>query len=67
VAATTYSYTAVAPGRAQESFTSDVEYLAGDELPLSIARFTVERVEEAGVEYSEGQASIARVLHCSTN
>jgi hypothetical protein len=64
VAATRYAYTAVAPGRDPESFTSNVEYLPGDELPLRSARLTVVRVEEAGTEYSEGEVSIARVLHC---
>jgi hypothetical protein len=61
-----FLYTAIAQGRPPETFTSNVEYLVGDELPLPSARWTVERVEETGVEYSQGGVATVRLLHCTT-
>lgn len=47
-----------------EVFTSGVEYRAGDELPLSSARWRVDRVSLAGVEHrSEGTVTV-RTLYC---
>ena len=61
-----FVYTAIAEGRAPETFTSDVEYLVGDELPLRSARWTVEEVQEEGIEYSEGAVATARLLRATT-
>jgi hypothetical protein len=56
---------ALANGREPETFTSDVEYQVDDELPLSSARWQVERVELAGEALLEGVSYDSRRLHCS--
>ncbi len=59
-----FLYTAIAEGRPPETFTSNVEYLAGDELPLRSARWTVERVEQEGIEHEHGETVTVRTLYC---
>jgi hypothetical protein len=61
----TFLYTAFAEGQQPETFTSNVEYLAGDELPLSSARWQVDRVAEAGTGYSEEGRTLMRYLYCT--
>ena len=63
----TFLYTAVAAGRTSERFTSDVEYRVDDELPLSSARWHVERVELAGDALFGGVRYDWRRLYCSTD
>ena len=61
-----FRYRAVADqGRRTEIFTSNVEYVAGDELPLRSARWTVERVEQEGFDHVEGETVTVRILHCA--
>src|SRR6185295_755507 len=56
-----FRYRAVADdGRRTEIFVSNVEYLAGDELPLRSARWTVERVEQEGIEHDDGREQTVR-------
>jgi hypothetical protein len=60
-----FRYLAVATnGGAAEEFTSSVEYLAGDELPLRSARWTVERVQEEGIERDGRDVFTVRTLYC---
>jgi hypothetical protein len=60
-----FRYRAVAnDGRNTEVFTSNVEYLAGDELPLRSARWTVERVEQEGFDHDRGVTVTVRTLYC---
>jgi hypothetical protein len=47
-----------------ETFTSDVEYFAGDELPLSSARWHVESVEDGGTRPVHGDEKLVRILRC---
>jgi hypothetical protein len=54
-------------GRRSEIFASNVEYLAGDELPLRSARWTVERVEQEGIEHHDGHDVTVRTLYCVTD
>lgn len=63
--ASSFLYMALANGREPETFTSDVEYQVDDELPLSSARWQVERVELAGEALLEGVSYDSRRLHCS--
>ena len=61
-----YRYRAVAnDGAKTELFTSNVEYLAGDELPLRTARWSVERVEQEGIEHVDGVTVTVRTLYCT--
>ena len=48
----------------EEIFTSDVEYFAGDELTLRGARWTIERVEQEGIEHEDGESVTVRTLYC---
>jgi hypothetical protein len=60
-----YRYRAVVEdGRRAEIFTSDVEYVAGDEIPLRGGRWTVERVEQDGIEHEDGGDVTVRTLYC---
>ena len=47
-----------------EVFTSNVEYLPGDELPLSSARWRVRTVSDEGISVHGGRAQIVRHLRC---
>lgn len=65
----TYVYRAVATDAAGrsvvETFDSNVEYLAGDELPLSSARWRVDSVGgEILVKGSNRVTRVVRELHC---
>jgi hypothetical protein len=51
--------------RIAETFTSNVEYLAGDELPLNSARWTVEYVDRRGTKKIDGHDVNARALRCT--
>jgi hypothetical protein len=60
-----FRYRAIAnDGRTEEIFTSNVEYFAGDELTLGGASWTVERVEQEGIEHEDGDAITVRTLYC---
>jgi len=63
-----YRYRAVALDRAGnevvEIFESNVEYLAGDELPLRSARWQVESVEQEGIAHIDGEDQRVRELRC---
>ena len=52
-------------GRHTEIFTSNVEYVAGDKLPLRSARWTVERVEQEGLDHEGGATVTVRTLYCA--
>jgi hypothetical protein len=61
-----FRYRAVANGgRNTEIFSSNVEYVAGDELPWRSARWTVERVEQEGFDHIEGASVTVRTLYCA--
>ena len=61
-----FRYRAVAnDGRNREIFTSNVEYLAGDELPLPSARWQVVRVEQEGFDHEGGATVTVRTLYCT--
>jgi hypothetical protein len=47
-----------------EIFESNVEYLAGDELPLRSARWQVESVEQEGIAHIDGEDQRVRELRC---
>ena len=47
-----------------ETFTSNVEYLAGDELPLNSARWHVESVEQERIDEIDGHEQSVRTLRC---
>jgi hypothetical protein len=47
-----------------ETFTSNVEYLAGDELPLGSARWHVESVEQERIDEVNGHKQSVRTLRC---
>ena len=55
-----YSDLSVAKGMPAAS----VEYVAGDELPLSSARWQVESVEDGGTRSVQGTEKLVRVLRC---
>jgi hypothetical protein len=63
-----YRYRAVATDSAGnevvEMFQSNVEYLAGDELPLSSGRWHVETVVQEGIEHVAGEDQRVRELLC---
>jgi hypothetical protein len=47
-----------------EIFESNVEYLAGDELPLRSARWRVESVDQEGIAHIDGEDQRVRELSC---
>ena len=63
-----YRYRAVATDGAGnevvEIFESNVEYVAGDELPLSSALWHVERVVQEGIAHVEREDQRVRELRC---
>ena len=63
-----YRYRAVATDSAGdevvEIFESNVEYLAGDELPLSSARWHVESVVQEGIAHVGREDQRVRELRC---
>jgi hypothetical protein len=63
-----YRYRAVATdshgNEVIEIFESNVEYLAGDELPLRSARWHVEVVEQDGIAHIDGEDQRVRELRC---
>jgi hypothetical protein len=64
-----YRYRAVAVDADGEEvvqvFESNVEYMAGDELPLRSARWHVESVEQEGISHVGGDDQRVRVLFCA--
>jgi hypothetical protein len=62
---TFFRYQAIANnGRAREVFTS-VEYVVGNQLPLGIGGWTIERVEAESVERNEDEIlTTRRTLYC---
>jgi hypothetical protein len=52
------------PDRVVECLTSNVEYMAGDELPLRSARWRVRMVMQEGIERIDGQEQTVRDLDC---
>jgi hypothetical protein len=64
-----YRYRAVATdsdgNEVMEIFESNVEYLAGDELPLRSARWQVEAVEQEGIAHIDGEDQRVRELRCA--
>ena len=53
-----------AGGDVIEIFTSNVEYIAGDELPLCSARWEVQTVEQEGIAHIDGEDQVVRELRC---
>ena len=47
-----------------EIFTSSVEYMAGDELPLSSRRWHVRTVRQEGIAHIHGEDQAVRELDC---
>ena len=63
-----FDYTATADGHKDQSFTSDVAYQAGDELPLGNGRWTVTEVEDVGWnrwDENREETILSRRLHCT--
>lgn len=68
-----FDYTAVADGHDDERFTSNIEYVAEDQLPVSEEltldhRWTVERVENTGNTFwaeDRSRQLESRVLYCT--
>jgi hypothetical protein len=50
--------------RVVEIFTSNVEYMPGDELPLRSARWQVRTVDQEGIARIDGEDQRVRELSC---